>query len=79
MDNAKDLRYESGMMGPAGRDMTKTANNNKPSKKENTKVQCRCCVLDTHRQVASKLCPKNPKTMREKKTANAIVSGRKET
>jgi hypothetical protein len=66
MDNVKALRYKNGMMGP-GEGMTGTANRTKHSGKDNNNDQRPRCELGTHRQVTSKLCPKNPQKVEKEK------------
>jgi hypothetical protein len=54
-DNAKELSYESGIMGPGM--MTTTTRN----KRRKTSVGCpHHCGLMTHQRITSKLCRKNP-------------------
>jgi hypothetical protein len=64
-DNAKELGYETNMMGPGGgegdhgrRQKKKTGDGSKPI--------CKHCGSDTHSRRTSKDCPKNPKNLRGK-------------
>ena len=59
-DAAKNLTYESGMMGPG---VSKEAATNNREKK--TSECCPNCGLSSHRRITSKFCLKNPNRLRE--------------
>jgi hypothetical protein len=65
-DNAKELGYETGMMGPGRGEGDHGRRQNKKTG-DRPKQICKHCGSETHLRRTSKECPKNPKHLQGEK------------